>query len=297
MGSTCHVLVVGGDADIVGFARERIDELERRWSRFLPASEINVLCAMAGHAVPVSDETMRLIRTAVEGWHLTDGRYDPTVLGDVVRAGYDRDFSELDGQRGSSDLIRGTSDIEVDPGSMTVTLPAGVGFDPGGIGKGLAADIVVADLLDRGADGACVNLGGDLRVDGVAPNGRSWIVCTDDPFEREPIATVGLRCGAVATSARTRRMLGDDGRHHLIDPASGEPAGGGLASVTVIAAVGWQAEVLAKAAFVAGYGGAIDLLVGAGVDGVIVDDVGAVRFTPGFGRFTSAGSPAIGKTA
>src|SRR4029078_51858 len=50
-----------------------------------------------------------------------------------------------------------------------VRLPAGTGFDPGGIGKGLAADIVVDEIRADGADGVCVNPGGDVRVDGPSP--------------------------------------------------------------------------------------------------------------------------------
>ena len=44
-----------------------------------------------------------------------------------------------------------------------VALPVGTGFDPGGIGKGLAADIVVDELVAEGAAGMCINLGGDVR--------------------------------------------------------------------------------------------------------------------------------------
>ena len=65
---------------------------------------------------------------------------------------------------------------------------------------------------------------------------------------------VGLGEGAVATSSRLRRRWSVDGqpRHHLIDPRAGHPVEGEVASVTVVAALGWQAEVLAKAAFIGG---------------------------------------------
>ena len=53
-----------------------------------------------------------------------------------------------------------------DDGCTPVRLLDGVGFDPGGIGKGLAADLVATAAVDLGADGAMVSLGGDLRVAG-----------------------------------------------------------------------------------------------------------------------------------
>ena len=59
--------------------------------------------------------------------------------------------------------------------------------------------------------------------------------------------------GAIATSTRLRRAWTRGGRdlHHLIDPHRRAGASG-LASVTVVAGEAWRAEVLAKAAFVAG---------------------------------------------
>src|SRR6185503_2885871 len=86
-----------------------------------------------------------------------------------------------------------------------VRLPAGCGFDPGGIGKGLAADKVVADLIGAGAVGACVNLGGDLRVAGDAPNGDAWTIAVEDPWSCDALADIGVRYGAVATSSIARR--------------------------------------------------------------------------------------------
>jgi FAD:protein FMN transferase len=175
----------------------------------------------------------------------------------------------------------------VDAARSTVTLPAGVGFDPGGIGKGLAADLLVGELLARGAVGACANLGGDLRVDGDAPGGGPWVVDVGHPLRREPAATVGLRRGAVATSSRTRRAWGPRrDRHHLIDPATGRPARTGVAAATVVAAEGWQAEVLAKAAFLAGLPEGLRLLESTGTDGLLVDDQGTPHPSAGFGRFT-----------
>ena len=42
MGTTVHVIVVGGaERALLDGARQRIAELERRWSRFLPESEIS----------------------------------------------------------------------------------------------------------------------------------------------------------------------------------------------------------------------------------------------------------------
>src|SRR5262245_13569523 len=95
MGSDAHVLVVGGPAGLAARAQARVDDLERKWSRFLPDSEVSRLTARAGSAVEVSGDTVELVTRAIGAWRLTGGAFDPTVLGAVIRAGYDRSFEEL----------------------------------------------------------------------------------------------------------------------------------------------------------------------------------------------------------
>ena len=93
MGSDAHVHLVGGSPGLLGRARRRVEELEARWSRFRPDSELSRLNDGAGgDPQPVSAETVMLLERAVDAWRLTDGRFDPTVLGDVLRAGYTTSF-------------------------------------------------------------------------------------------------------------------------------------------------------------------------------------------------------------
>src|SRR5207253_7549717 len=71
MGSDATVVVVGGPPGLTALARRRLEALEERWSRFLPASEVSLLNGAGGRAVSVSAETIRLVTTAVEAWSLT----------------------------------------------------------------------------------------------------------------------------------------------------------------------------------------------------------------------------------
>ena len=125
-----------------------------------------------------------------------------------------------------------------------MTLETGFRLDLGGIAKGWAADRVLARLLRTGP--ALVNAGGD-----VAAAGRPWPVGLETP---EGTITLQLEGGGLATSGRDRRRWLQDGeeRHHLIDPASSRPAEGDLLTVTVAAPAAAEAEVLAKALFLAG---------------------------------------------
>ena len=113
-------------------------------------------------------------------------------------------------------------------------------LDLGGIGKGYAAERA-AELLALA--GPClVNAGGDIAI-----RGGSW------PVGVEHI-TLQLGGGGLATSGRDRRRWQRGGRelHHLIDPATGEPAVTDLLRVTVVAADAVDAEVAAKSLFLLG---------------------------------------------
>jgi thiamine biosynthesis lipoprotein len=302
MGSDATVVVADGPPGLADEAQRRLNELEALWSRFRPDSEISLLNAAGGAPMEVSPETLLLVQRALEAWRLTEGACDPTVLGDVLRAGYTVTFDRLPalpvldaaiGAIAGVELRTGAGGIRIDEAARTVALPRGVGFDPGGIGKGLAADMMVAELLAAGAGGACVNVGGDLRVAGRGPAAdpgnpapdAGWLIGVDDPFNdtaKDPVVLLGIGNGGVATSSRLRRRwTAADGRasHHLINPATGRPASNGLAAVTVVAGEAWRAEMLTKAVFLAGLEAGSVLLEEHTAAGILFTDDGAIRTT------------------
>src|SRR5262245_59116961 len=296
MGTDAHVIVVGPDARHARHgalsARDRLHELEARWSRFVPDSEVSRLNAASGAPVVVSSDTLGLVERAVEGWRRTHGSFDPTVLDALVAQGYDRDFAAIDHTTSAPADPRpapGCADLVVDRVVGAVRLPRGVHFDPGGIGKGLAADLVAAELMTHEIDGVCVNLGGDLRVEGQSPDGHGWIVDLEHPLTGRSMTHVRLRTGAVASTWRTRRVWGPPParRHHLIDPRTGAPAMSGLAGTTVLAGRAWWAEVLAKVAFLEGVARGGELLAAHQASGYLVADDGTVH-TAGFAELFAA---------
>jgi thiamine biosynthesis lipoprotein len=203
------------------------------------------------------------------------------VLHAVVAAGYDRSFDAI-GQATRSRPPRpspGCAGIVLDPVVRAVTLPHDVGLDAGGIGKGLAADLVVDALLEAGARGALVALGGDVRVAGEPPDGSAWRVAVEAPERVEhELALVELRDGGVATSGTTWRRWSCDGApaHHLVDPRTGAPSTSDVVAVTAIASSASWAEVVATAALLAGTSGAPTVLRDGDATGLVVDLDGAL---------------------
>jgi len=299
MGTEAHLIVVSADdarsdlgPALLDRAEARIEELEGRWSRFRPTSELCRLNASAGRPALVSKETFDIVTRAVDAWYLTAGRFDPTVLPALHALGYDRTFQEVQAGDGSNPAAAGTArtpaasrtpgcaTINLAPSVRAVTLPAGVALDLGGIGKGYAADLVATEVLTWGAAGACVSLGGDMRCVGTAPWAEGWRVSIEDPFQPDgELLEVAMTDGAVVTSTRLKRTWSRNGQtmHHIVDPTCGRPAETGVASVTVVAGDAWWAEVLAKAAFLAGPAEGTELLARSGVTGLLVDDAGHVH--------------------
>lgn len=255
---TSVTVEVNGPAVLLDAARNRLGELERSWSRFRPESDVSRMNATRGVPVFVSPDTRLLVRHGVEAWRMTGGLCDPSVLDAVIAAGYDRCFSELAGPGSaavghgdtaprSGVVAPGCAGIVVDDELGSVTLPPGVGFDPGAIGKGLAADLIAEWLLDQGADGAFVSIGGDIRMAGEPAVGDGWRVEVRTSPEHERVAALAMTAGAIATSttARRRWSVGGEVCHHAIDPRTGRPAVTDVVTAAVVGGDAWWAEAMA----------------------------------------------------
>jgi FAD:protein FMN transferase len=290
MGTQAHVLVEG-PPELLPLACREIDRLERLWSRFIADSEVSRLNSAGGAPVEVGPDTIELIERAAEGWRITGGLFDPTLLNEVIAAGYDRDFDDVRDHGGGPPSAAAPArpagpgfPVSVELESSTASFAAEVGFDSGGIGKGLGADLVAASLRREGASAVLVNLGGDLRAIG-APASGPWKVGLDNPFDLSAPSPVQLvlidRALATSTTLVRRWKQGGEQRHHLIDPRTGRPCESDVASVSVVADRGWRAEALAKAALLVGVDQALPLLAANGATGLIVDWQGRVH--PGSG--------------
>ncbi len=230
------------------FARE-----EQRFSRFRGDSELSRVNARAGTPTLVSLGFADLLRFSLDAARRTGGRFDPTVLGAVISAGYDRDFDEvLAGARAALRPARPCGrwrEVELDGDRLR--LPEGVGLDLGGVAKGWTVDRAAERAVSRGLSWAMVNAGGDLRVAGDAP-GPGIDVGVEDPDDPEAeILRLVLVGGALATSSTRRRAWGPS-LHHLIDPSTGAPASSGVIQATAWAERCAEAEVAAKQALLEG---------------------------------------------
>ena len=281
MGSRSFVIVHGGTPAMLDHAEARLRELESWWSRFRADSDITLANQAAGRPVVVHGDTLAVVARALDAWRQTGGRFDITVLPALQARGYTHsavDHSAAPHVPGSR--IGMSAMVHTDYAASTLTVPAMTAIDLGGIGKGFAADIVAEELIEAGATGALVNVGGDLVVLGHPSDDTSWYVGIEDP-RRPPqhIARLRLLTGGLATSGTTiRKWTQADGTaaHHLIDPDRAAPSVAGIVTATVIAADAATAEAFATAAMMLPGAEAMAMLERVQLAGLAVDDQGCV---------------------
>ena len=271
MGTDIELLLDGPDAgEALAAAEDEFHRLEAILTRFRPESQLSRLNDQG--SLEAGPELLEVVELALAARARTDGRFDPTVHDAVVAAGYDRTFEELpqDGTAVNVGSVCGGS-VRVD--GSRIELEPGVRLDLGGIGKGYAA-ARAADLLAT-AGPALVNAGGD-----IAFRGGAWPVGVETA---DGELTLELTSGGLATSGRDRRRWRRNGEelHHLIDPATGSPSPSDLLRITVVASDAVEAEVWAKALYLAGEEEAVREADMRGLPCVLVTADGRTRLAGG----------------
>jgi FAD:protein FMN transferase len=269
-----------------------LTQIDEACSRFRPDSELTRLNAARGQPVIVSAIFAELIAAALRAARLTGGDVDPTCGRALAGLGYDRDFAEV---RAAGDApprltgpvgpIPGWRSVHTDRRARRVRLDRGAQLDLGATAKAWAADRCAAQIADQLDCGVLVSLGGDVAVAGQAPP-DGWRVRVTDDHAAPPAApgqTVTVTSGGLATSSITVRAWTVGGRpvHHIIDPATGEPARSCWRTVSVAAGNCVDANTASTAAIIRA-AAAPDWLHDLGLPARLVRHDGTVETTAGW---------------
>ena len=124
------MLLPADRGDAITPVRELFADWDARLSRFLPGSELSQLNARAGEPALVSPLLFAVVEASVQAARATDGTFDPTLLHQLVRVGYDRPFTTMPHTTAPATLpaTQGGAwrQIALDAGSRTITLPEGL---------------------------------------------------------------------------------------------------------------------------------------------------------------------------
>jgi thiamine biosynthesis lipoprotein len=280
---------------------QEMDRLEASLSNWRETSEVQQLNAAAGkHPVRIGTDLRDVLQAAHQVSEWTDGKFD--VTWGVLSGLWKFDYQNKDGTiPDRAEVARRRSLINYR--EVTVDEPPGTAFikkdgmvvNLGGIGKGYAVDHARDILRQRGFRDFMIQFGGDMYVAGLAGD-HPWRLGIQDP--RGPanriFAQIDLTDRTFSTSGDYARSFVKNGRryHHIIDPATGEPAQG-CRSVTIITDSATMADGLSTGVFVLGPEAGMKLIEKlSGVDGVIVSAKNEVLVSPGLkGRLTLLSTP------
>jgi len=261
MAGPCEILV---DTDspprgerALELARQEARRIERKFSRYLPDSEVGRINGSQGQPVRVDEETEHLLDYAATCCEVSEGLFD--ITSGVLRRAWKFDGSDrVPAEATVAGLLPYVGWGRVAWGDRTLALPAGMEIDLGGIGKEYAVDRAASLIAAEIPDAFVVNFGGDLYASGPRRGGRPWNIGVDDP-ERTgdaTIAAIPLTRGGLATSGDARRYILYRGKRlgHILNPKTGWPVEGAPRSVTVIAPTCVEAGTLSTLAYLRGPG-------------------------------------------
>ncbi|HEY5912494.1 MAG TPA: FAD:protein FMN transferase [Verrucomicrobiae bacterium] len=286
-GAQAKLIVLHPDDAIADRAMDaalaELNRVESVLSLYRPDSE---LCRLnrEGTLTPPHPYLVEVVTKARQLSELSGGAFDVTVqpLWDLYatakRAGRTPGPSELEMARRKVNWrkLTVTPDlIKLEERGMAVTLNA--------LAQGFAADRALAALRCHSIQHALVNTG-EIGAIGRKETGEPWTVGIQHP--RKPDAYVALAslvdCCMATSGDYATRFSDDYVRHHIFDPANGESPQE-LASATVTAPAGLDADGLATAILVLGREKGLKLLQAfPKAEAFLVLKDGQTVSTPGF---------------
>lgn len=270
---------------VIEDAFAEIARIEGLMSTYIEGSEISEINASAAEApVTAGDELIQLILRSLDISMLTRGAFDITY--DSVGQYYDfrerqrPDAATIEQELGRIDFQL----VEVDRLAGTVRfLAPGVRINLGGIAKGYAVERAVGLLRSRGIRHGIVTAGGDSRLLGDRL-GQPFMVGIRDPRNDDAVAlTIPLEDEAISTSGDYERYFEEDGKryHHIIEPATGLPAGG-VRSATIVGPDAVLTDALSTSVFVLGVDQGLTLISTLpDYEGIVIDAEGRLFYSDG----------------
>lgn len=197
--------------------------------------------------VTVDEETVQLIKKAINYCDLSEGRFDITIC--PVSCLYDFKSNTLPKEEDIKKALEKVDYKRIEIDKNRVRLKDGE-LDLGAIAKGYITDKVTELLRSRGVKRATVNMGGNIYTFGD----KKSDIGIREPFGNGIIATVNGSEGTYVTSGIYQRYIEKDGKiyHHIIDSKTGYGVENELSSVTVIGKSSADADALSTSCMLLG---------------------------------------------
>ena len=227
-----------------------IDRLSAILSTYSEASEVSAFLAGPKTAREVSRELSEVLQ-ACDHWRaVSGGAFNPAaeVSARLWRQSAAKNRVPSEGEL--SEAVRRMQDAPwtIDTAGQTVARRNNLPVSLNALAKGYILDQATRVALagTPGVRGLLLDIGGDIRVSGEAAE-TIGIADPWSPYDNaEPLCSVRLQNGAIATSGNYERGFEINGKHysHIIDPRSGRPVDH-VVSASVVAPQAVEADALA----------------------------------------------------
>ncbi len=255
---------------IISRAMELDSALKAEMSIFDPNSQLSKI--NSGECDTLTDAIIYNIELADSISRLSGGVYDITVLPLVRAWGFAREQAQEQPNIDSLLEFVGYEKIAID-GAQLIKSDPRVQIDLNSIAKGYGVDRLADIVEELGGENYLVDIGGEIRCQGVNAWGNPWRIGIETPFDGNisngdyldaRVAMGGdMPLRAMATSGNYRRFyLDSDGGKiaHTIDPRTGISTTSTLLSVTVLARSCAEADAMATWLLALGDSGAVEML-------------------------------------
>lgn len=244
-------------------AQKYIGDLEATISVTKPVSDIYKINHATEFPVTVSDQTMGLIKIALNMSEISGGAFNPCLYPVSSAWGFTKKEYRIPPQDEIDEKLKLCDYKKVQIDGNNISMEPGMQFDLGGIGKGFAGDEAAKKMREFGIEHALLDLGGNIQLIGSKPNRQPWTVGIKNPFDKGTIVgTLEAENVAVITSAGYERYFeGPDGHKyiHIFDGTTGAPVENDLVSTTAIAESGTYCDGLSTTLYVLGLDKSIEL--------------------------------------
>jgi len=238
---------------------------ENLFSRTIEGSDVSKINEANGAPVTVSNETIDIIKEALEYSALTDGKFDITIAPVTTLWNVDGDNPSVPDEASITDALSKVDykAVQVDGNTVTLTKP-GMAIDLGGIAKGYIADRLKESLTDAGVQSALINLGGNVVTIGSRPDNSAFTIGIQKPFAEEGTALLSLKADdwSVVSSGPYERYFEQDGKiyHHIMDTETGWPVENDLYGVTILTKESAAGDALSTGCYALGLEKGMELI-------------------------------------
>ena len=243
----------------------RIVQQMSHWDLHSDLSQFNRASPGTRHVIP--HEFFQVLEQAIHVSGLTDGAYDVTIGRWIHAEGFGAEtadfgpFLEEDSREVAPDTNANPSGgwkrLQLDFQTKSILQPGGLVLNLSSIAKGYAVDLVSESMSSLGLPHHLIELGGELRGEGIKPNGQPWWCLVEDTTNTRslPQTLIALNRLSVATSGDSvhYRVKQNGSRiSHILDPRRNQAVTDNVAAVSVFLPSCMEADAWATALFILG---------------------------------------------